>query len=330
MTPDLLLPGWRERIASAPVAGPALPSLRRWRETISPAACILSRTAAGPALVQAAYESPVTCVGIDTEYRFDRDRPIRLRGDYEWYDIRSVRPFCLAFAIISEDRLLRFVVDLRVASLLTLVQEVLDLPVPFACHHAKAELFALWSLGLREPRILWDTMVAEKALRLGRCPLRARARRAEDDAEAARLKRVAAAEEAESLALGRTAARYGITVPSRGAKATLQSSFLTKPLDAPLTQTEVDYCAVDAQATAAIREPQRAACDRAGILEALDRVVMPWNVTATEIEWVGVRFDRAQCQAFLDASTRARSGSAWSCGLTASPTRTALSNWADS
>src|SRR5512135_3641477 len=146
-------------------------------------------------------------------------------------------------------------------------------------------------------------MLAEKALRLGRCPLRARARRAEDDAEAARLKRVAAAEEAESLALGQTAARYGITVPSRGAKATLQASFLTKPLEAPLTQTEVDYCAADAQATAVIRGAQRLACDRAGIGEALDRVVMPWVVTAAEIEWVGVRFDWAQCQAFLDVST---------------------------
>ena len=202
--------------------------------------------------------------------------------------------------------MLRFVVDLRVASLLTLVQEVLDLPVPFACHHAKAELFALWSLGLREPRLVWDTLLAEKALRLGRCPLRARARRAEDDAEAARLKRAAAAEEAESLALERTAARYGITVPSRGAKATLQASFLTKPLEAPLTQTEVDYCAADAQATAAIREPQRAACDRAGILEALDRVVMPWNVTAAEIEWTGVLYDRDKCQFLLDSSSRVR------------------------
>ena len=152
------------------------------------------------ALVQAAYESPVTCIGIDTEYRFEQDHPIRLRGDSEWYDIRSVRPFCLAFAILSEDRLLRFVVDLRVASLLPLVQEVLDLPVPFACHHAQAELFVLWSLGLREPRLVWDTLLAEKALRLGRCPLRARARRAEDDAEAVQLKRVAAAEETESLA----------------------------------------------------------------------------------------------------------------------------------
>src|SRR5512135_1921808 len=147
-------------------------------------------------------------------------------------------------------------------------------------------------------------MLAEKALRLGRCPLRARARRAEDDAEAARLKRAAAAEETESLALERTAARYGIIVPSRGAKATLQSSFLTKPLDAPLTQTEVDYCAVDAQTTAAIREPQRAACDRAGILEALDRVVMPWNVTATETEWVGVPVDPTPTPATNGATTR--------------------------
>jgi DNA polymerase-1 len=307
MKDDLLLPGWRERIASAPVAGPALPLPPPLaRDYLAGRVHFVRDRGGARALVQAAYESPVTCVGIDTEYRFDRDHPIRLRGDYEWYDIRSVRPFCLAFAIISEDRLLRFVVDLRVASLLTLVQEVLDLPVPFACHHAKAELFALWSLGLREPRLVWDTLLAEKALRLGRCPLRARARRAEDDAEAARLKRVAAAEEAESLALERTAARYGITVPSRGAKATLQASFLTKPLDAPLTQTEVDYCAVDAQATAAIREPQRAACDRAGILEALDRVVMPWNVTAAEIEWTGVLYDRDKCQFLLDSSSRVR------------------------
>ena len=173
MMDDPLLPGWRERIESARGAGPALPLPPPLaRDYLAGRVHFVRDRGGARALVQAAYESPVTCVGIDTEYRFERDHPIRLRGDSEWYDIRSVRPFCLAFAIISEDRLLRFVVDLRVASLLTLVQEVLDLPVPFACHQAKAELFALWSLGLREPRLVWDTMLAEKALRLGRCPLR--------------------------------------------------------------------------------------------------------------------------------------------------------------
>jgi DNA polymerase I-like protein with 3'-5' exonuclease and polymerase domains len=306
MKDDLLLPGWRERIESARGAGPALPLPPPLaRDYLADRVHFVQDSGGARALVQAAYELPVNCVGIDTEYRFEKDYPIRLRGDYEWHDIRSVRPFCLAFAIISDHRMLRFVVDLRLRDLLPMVQEVLDLAVPFACHHAKAELFALWSLGLREPRLVWDTLLAEKALRLGRCPLRARARRAEDD-EAARLKRIAAAEEIESLALERTAARYGITVPSHGAKATLQASFLTKPLEAPLTQTEVAYCAADAQATAAIREPQRTACDRAGILEALDRVVMPWNVTAAEIEWTGVLYDRDKCQFLLDSSSRVR------------------------
>ena len=111
----------------------------------------------------------------------------------------------------------------------------------------------------------------------------------------------------ESLSLDATAARYGIVIPRFGAKAALQSSFLTKPLDAPLTQAEAEYCAADAQLTAAIRGPQRVACDQAGICEILDGVVMPWNVTAAEIEWTGVLFDRDKCRTFLDAST-VRSG----------------------
>ena len=258
-------------------------------------------------MVQAAFESPVSCVGIDTEYRFAEDQPTRLRGGkVTWHDIRSIRPFCIAFAIASSGRMLRFVVDLRINDLLPMVQEVLDLPVPFASHYAKAELFTVWSLGLREPRILWDTLLAERALRLGGCPLRARARRAESVEEAVRLKQDATAMADESLSLDATAARYGIVIPRFGAKAALQSSFLTKPLDAPLTQAEAEYCAADAQATAEIRGPQRVACDQAGICEILDGVVMPWNVTAAEIEWTGVLFDRDKCRTFLDASTRAR------------------------
>ena len=143
-------------------------------------------------------------------------------------------------------------------------------------------------------------------MRLGGCPLRARARRSESDEEAVRLKENATARENESLSLDGTAARYGVVIPRASAKATLQSSFLTKPLDAPLTQIEAEYSAADAQATAEIRISQRFACDRAGICEVLDRVVMPWNVTAAEIQWTGVLLDRDKCRAFLDASARAR------------------------
>ena len=122
-------------------------------------------------MVQAAFESPVSCIGIDTEYRFTEDQPIRLRSSKDnWHDIRSTRPFCVALAIVSSGRMLRFVVDVRVNDLLPLVQQVLDLPVPFASHYAKAELFAIWSLGLREPRILWDTLAGGEGVAPGRLP----------------------------------------------------------------------------------------------------------------------------------------------------------------
>ena len=197
-------------------------------------------------------------------------------------------------------------VDLRVKDLLPLVQKVLDLPVPFVSHYAKAELFLLWSLSLREPRIIWDTHLAERALHLGTCPLRARSRAAESQEEAVGLKQQADAVASQSLSLDSTAARYGIAIIRHGSKHALQSSFLTKPFDEPLTQLEAEYCAEDAQITAEIRAPQRVACDRAGISETLDRVVMPWNVTAAEIQWTGVLYDRGKCRTFLDASTVAR------------------------
>ena len=126
-------------------------------------------------------------------------------GD-EWRDIRSIRPFCIAFAIVSEDRVLRFVVDLRVADLLPSVQEVLDLPVAFAAHHARSELFVLWTLGLREPRLLWDTMLAEKALMLGRSPWRRKSREAVTDEDAIRFREAADAAEQTSLSLHSVAA----------------------------------------------------------------------------------------------------------------------------
>src|SRR5262249_50896380 len=178
--------------------------------------------------------------------------------------------------------------------------------VPFVCHCASAELFTLWTLGLREPRTLWDTYLAEKALALGRCRQRAKARRATDDQEAAQLSARAKQDEEQRLQLDRVAARYGLPVRQAAAKGALQGSFLTKLLDAPLTAPEIAYCAEDARTALAIRQPQRIACDRAGLTETLDRVVMPWNVTAAEIAWTGVRFDESRCRLLREGAGRAR------------------------
>jgi DNA polymerase-1 len=301
-----LLPGWAERISAyrknaqpawpPPLATAPLAGRVTFVDTIDP----------GRRLVQAAHELPLACIGLDSEFRYREQVPLGLPRGKDWWDIRTRQPFCLALALLSEGRVMAFVVDLRVRELWLLVREVLDLPVPFVCHFAPAELFTLWTLGLREPRTLWDTYLAEKALALGRCRQRARARRAADDQEAAQWSAQAKQDEEDRLRLDHVAARYGLPGRPAAAKEALQSSFLSKPLEAPLTAEEIAYCAEDARTALAIREPQRIACDRAGLTETLDRVVMPWNVTAAEIAWTGVRFDEAKCRLLREGAGRAR------------------------
>ena len=204
MNYDLLLPAGMRRSRRRPGARPAFPpasvvaALSRWPRPPGPGPGRGPRNGPG-------------CLRVAGELRRNRHRiPIRPRinrsglrgGKDHWHDIRSIRPFCIAFAIISAGRDVRFVVDLRVKRPLAdgpggvgLSRSLSPLTMP------KPSCSLLWSLGLREPRIIWDTLLAERALHLGGCPLRARARRAESDEEAVRLKQDAAAVAAQSLSL---------------------------------------------------------------------------------------------------------------------------------
>ncbi|WP_339912188.1 DNA polymerase [Symmachiella dynata] len=297
-----MLSGWKEKIEQAPPS----PSRRPVRIPLSAAKLsrqvqVVKTSEEAEQMVQLVYEAPVSYIGIDTEYRFAADAPIALNSKKEWRDIRSIQSFCLAFAVVGDRTIVNFAIDLRLTSLLPFIQRVLDLPVPFVCHHAQSELFVLWQLGLREPRIVWDTLLAERALRLGKKTFRARTSGISEYEE---IRTQAAAEEAytKGLGLDAVADRYGIPISRSATKLQLQESFLTKPVDEPLTKEELRYCAEDAEITAQIREPQRMACDRSGICEILDRVMMPWNVTTAETQWIGVKFDRSKCQLFRDAS----------------------------
>lgn len=297
-----LFPGWNEKIEQAPPA----PSPRPVRIRLSPAKLsrqvqIIETFDEAETMVQFVYETPVSYIGIDTEYRFAADAPIPLNGKKEWQDIRSVQPFCLAFAVVSDAAIVNFAIDLRVTYSRPFIQRVLDLPVPFVCHHAQSELFVLWQLGLNEPRTVWDTLLAERALRLGKKTFRARLR---GNSEYEQIHNQKAAEETYSKGLGldAVAERYEIPVSRSATKRRLQKSFLTKPINEPLTREELHYCAEDAEITAQIREPQRMAADRAGICEILDHVMMPWNVTVSETQWTGVKFDRSKCRLFREAS----------------------------
>ena len=107
--------------------------------------------------IQACYESPIARIGIDSEFRPRADHPLYQKGNKKVWDLRSIYPFCMAFAVVSEGSLLQFVIDLRVKEIRSAVQRVLDLPVTFVAHFVRAELLVFWTLGLREPEQVWDT-----------------------------------------------------------------------------------------------------------------------------------------------------------------------------
>mgnify|MGYP002624027332 CR=1 FL=1 len=296
-----LLPGWHNKIDQNTPVSPREIRLPLSTKKLAQSTQRISNEEDAQRMVQYVYEKPVSYIGMDTEYRYEADGPITVSKTKGWWDIKSVHAFCLAFALVNDEAIVRFALDLRQNELHPFVQRVLDLPVPFVCHSASSELYVLWKLGLREPGILWDTFLAERALRLGK------KRSGKSKPELSQPEEIQKKEQAEecyerSLSLDAVAHHYRIPCNRAGVKGHLQSAFLTKPVDEPLSDDEIEYCAEDAQLTALIREPQRVMCDRAGICETLDRVIMPWNVTAAEISWTGVELDRGKCQSFLQAS----------------------------
>jgi DNA polymerase I len=299
-----LLPGWAERLANVAPQPAARVQLPLSRSYFAGRTTFVQDVDGAEQMVQLAGEVPITCIGIDTEFRYKRSDAVALRGERQWRDIRTCQPFCIALVVLSDDEVVKFVVDLRIPALLPYVARVLQLPVTFAAHYVQAELFVLWTLGLREPSQIWDTYIAERALRLG-TNNRLGGAPALDAEELAQV-RQRAAQSAKSLSLASVAAAYAIETPSALEKESRQASFLTKPQDAPLSEAEIDYCANDAALAAVIRGRQRIACDRHGITEALDGAVMPWAVTAAEIEWNGVQYDRAACERLLQASATGR------------------------
>ena len=60
------------------------------------------------------------------------------------------------------------VIDLGENEIINLLQDLFMLQICFVGHEIKKILFNLWNLKLREPLFVWDTMICEKALCLGK------------------------------------------------------------------------------------------------------------------------------------------------------------------
>ena len=104
MKNDWWLPGWQGKVEAAPMPLlPSIPAPPLSRSYLTGRVHFVQQPDQASEMVQAAVESPVSWIGIDTEYRFVHDQPAVLPSGEEWRDIRSIRPFCIAFAIVSED-----------------------------------------------------------------------------------------------------------------------------------------------------------------------------------------------------------------------------------
>jgi len=237
-------------------------------------------------------ERPICRVGFDFEFRYGR-RPHEHRGK-EIDFVRTIRPLLMALSPVetTEDgveRVYRFVVDVRDPEVARAVEPALHLSVPFVAHYAKVELYCLWQLGLPTPPCLWDTFVAERAMRLGLD--RASKSKVDGDAAENQARGEAERKRAASLSLVAVGERHGVPHRLAVGKPHLQRSFLDHADDQPFTDEQVEYAAEDAVVAAALYPRQVLVAAGCGLLNHLETIEMPWTPVVAGMSWSGVAID---------------------------------------
>lgn len=256
------------------------------------------------AMLDLAYQSPLAGISLDFEFTFERT-PIPLRNKKLKYDIRSLEPLLLSISLMVNKEaslvLHNFVVDLTKPNLSAKLQPIFDLPVTYVAHHAKAELHCIWQLGLQEPKLWWDTCIAERARYLGKHMFDANQTFGSltDEIEA---KQQHKEKNIIRYGLAATAQRYGIEHAFSLNKAELQHSFLDYG-GGEFTDEQIEYAAEDTITAAKLYVPQHQQLLVQGLTNHLTTIEMPWVITNAAMEWHGVNVDREKCKSVLNAST---------------------------
>jgi DNA polymerase-1 len=299
----LVPPAWRERLARArqerqAEASPAVVAPRspaRYRGGVT----LIGDGAAAQAALDLARQRPVGWAGVATECRHARPG-VALDRCRTAHDPSGIRPLLLALALAepqehAPDVLYRFAVDLRREEVLPAVRELFGLPLRIVGHDLGADLLCLGRLGVPEPRQLWDTLIGEKALQLGRHH-RKYAGGAAGDASAAAASERAREDEARRNSLAAVCGRHAVPFPFAGDEARVRRSFLEHPTGAPFTAAQLEYASARAVAAAGLYLPQVQAAARAGGLAHLEQVEMPWVATNARMTARGVLRDEGLCR----------------------------------
>ncbi len=142
-----LLPGWDKRLQEVEATADITPNsveLRKSPQFYARGVHFVDTPNAAQAFVEFALQRPLSHIGIDTEFRYDR-LGVLINKNNTVYDPRSIHPLLLSLALaepVGEERgeLYLFVVDLRRAELRPFIQELLRLPVCFVGHNLKVAL----------------------------------------------------------------------------------------------------------------------------------------------------------------------------------------------
>jgi DNA polymerase I len=298
VSPMKLLPAWNERVQEVepePIVRSIDYGLKKSTRYYAMKTHFVDSLEGAQAVLDLALQRPLSHIGFDTEFRYDRPGVVIDKRDTA-YDPRSIRPLLLSLAMAEpvddgEGRLYCFVIDLRKHEVLPVLKELFRLSIPFSGHFAKVELFCLWQLGLPEPATLWDTFIFEKALHLGRYHHKYKLKNIPDDYERVHAKEEAKERKLYGFSLVTTCQRYGVPYRMEGAKERLQQSFLGHVNEAPFSEEQVEYAAEDAIATALLYPRQIQKAVQYGLLRHCETMEMIWVVTNARIEWVGVRVD---------------------------------------
>ena len=292
------LPIWDERlqkISPEPVNKPIGYGLKKSVAYYSEKTNFIETLGDAQAMVEFASQRPLSHIGFDTEFGYDRPGVMINRRNTA-YDPRSVRPLLLSLSMAEphdngEGRLFNFVIDLRIPELLPALKRLFQLPVCFVGHFAKVEIFCLWKLGVQEPNILWDTFVFEKALQMGRNHHKYKTPKTADEPEQIQAKKEAEKQKKFRCSLVATCQRYSVAHRMQTEKERLQKSFLAHSEGDHFSEEQIEYSAEDAIVTSRLYPLQIQRAVQSGLLHHCQTVEMTWGITNARIEWNGVRVD---------------------------------------
>jgi|TARA_B100002003_G_C14152743_1_gene554566 DNA polymerase-1 len=293
-----LLKGWPERLENRRMKEESKKNIWSLRRSVSyykDAIKFIQTQEEAQNMEVFAYQRPISYIGFDTEYRYDRP-PVADKKSKWKYDQRSIHPLLLSLAMaepVGDDdfQFYCFVIDLEKPELLPQLKNIFRLSIPFVGHNLKVELFCLWKLGLVEPKILWDTLIFEKALNLGLFHKKYKTQGVSDEVE-----QIKAEEEVREMKNGyyslvSTCHRYGVSYAMEGVKERLQKSFLTHNEENNYTAEQIKYSTEDSIATAKLYLLQTIKAVREGIIRHCTSVEIPFVVTNARNEWVGIKID---------------------------------------